>query len=349
MSEPRDQHDRHFRRLFSHPRLVRDLLRAHLPGEWSSALSHASFTRYREIGVADDQHKRESDIVWRIRWTDPRGDPQTMYAFVLLEFQRTVERTMAVRLMVYLTLLYQDLLKSGEIARGAPLPAILPVVVYNGDRPWTAPTQLEDLIQDVPQALAPYRPKLQYIAIDLSRDRGQAPDARNLFALLGQLERSDDVGALQKAIARIARRLRDEDAHRLRDDLVAYINHTAQRIGVDADALEPSMEETSMLRENVKRWEREWLQQGIQRGRKIGKAEGMQLGRTEGMQLGKAEAQMDHLRLLRGLVAQQLEARFGALTPDAHRRVEQADADQLQRWSVRVVTADAVDGIFADD
>ncbi|MEM6457116.1 MAG: Rpn family recombination-promoting nuclease/putative transposase, partial [Acidobacteriota bacterium] len=201
MSEPRDHHDRHFRKLFSHPSLVRDLLRAHLPGDWSERLADADFTRFREISVTDDDHKRESDIVWRIAWADPRGDPQALYAFVLLEFQRTVERTMAVRLMIYLTLIYQDLLKSREVASGAPLPAILPVVVYNGDRPWTAPTRLEALIQDVPEAFAPYRPTLQYLAIDLNRDRHDASGG-NLFALLGELERSDDVEALRATVVR---------------------------------------------------------------------------------------------------------------------------------------------------
>ncbi|MEM6454679.1 MAG: Rpn family recombination-promoting nuclease/putative transposase [Acidobacteriota bacterium] len=341
MVEPRDHHDRHFRKLFSHASLVRDLLRAHLPGDWSERLAEADFTRFREISVTDDDHKRESDIVWRIAWTDPRGDPQTLYAFVLLEFQRTVERTMAVRLMIYLTLIYQDLLKSREIAAGAPLPAILPVVVYNGDRPWTAPTRLEALIQDVPEAFAPYRPTLQYLAIDLNRDRHDASDG-NLFALLGALERSDDVEALRATVVRMARKLASGDEAALRRDLIGYIHRTARQKGVTLDV---NSEENSMLGDRMKQWQDEWFEDGMQKGMQLGKAEGIQIGESR----AEAKARADGLRMLRGLVAQQLEARFGALTPDVHARVDAADTDQLQRWAVRFVTASSIDAVFDDD
>ncbi|MEM6454681.1 MAG: Rpn family recombination-promoting nuclease/putative transposase, partial [Acidobacteriota bacterium] len=299
--------------------------------------------------VTDDDHKRESDIVWRIAWTDSRGDPQALYAFVLLEFQRTVERTMAVRLMIYLTLIYQDLLKSREIAAGAPLPAILPVVVYNGDRPWTAPTRLEALIQDVPEAFAPYRPTLQYLAIDLNRDRHDASGG-NLFALLGELERSDDVEALRATVFRMARKLASGDEAALRRDLIGYIRRTARQKGVTLDV---HSEENSMLGDRMKQWQDEWFEDGMQKGMQLGKIEGMQLGKAEGIQIGEsraeAKAQADGLRMLRGLVAQQLEARFGALTPDVHARVDAADTDQLQRWAVRFVTAPSIDAVFDDD
>ncbi len=39
---------------------------------------------------------------------------------------------MAVRVMVYLGLLYQDLIKTKQLARTGRLPPVLPVVLYNG-------------------------------------------------------------------------------------------------------------------------------------------------------------------------------------------------------------------------
>ncbi|MEM6454590.1 MAG: Rpn family recombination-promoting nuclease/putative transposase [Acidobacteriota bacterium] len=363
MKKPRDHHDRHFRRLFSHPGLVRDLLRAHLPSAWSESLDAAQLTRYRETGVAPGLEKREEDLIWRVAWTDAQGDEQMLYVFVLLEFQRTVERAMAVRFMAYQALLYQDLLESEEIGRGQPLPAILPVVVYNGERPWTAPTRLEDLIRAVPDVLAPYRPRLRYLAIDLGR--AHPVDDGNLFDLLGALERSQDADALQSAILRIARRLHDRDEVGLRDDLIHYIHHTAERLGVDADTTNTALEEPGMLRENVKRWEQEWREQGRAEGVQLGRAEGVQLGRAEGVQLGRAEgvqlgraegwergnaeAQVRTVQLLRDLVVQQLEARFGLPASAAQARIEQADVETLQRWVLRATTAATVDEVLADD
>lgn len=46
---------------------------------------------------------------------------------------------MAVRLMTYVGLLYQDLIKGGQIT-GRHLPPVLPIVFYTGDTPWSAAT-----------------------------------------------------------------------------------------------------------------------------------------------------------------------------------------------------------------
>jgi hypothetical protein len=45
---------------------------------------------------------------------------------------------MAVRMMVYVGLLYQDLIRRGEILPDKHLPPVLPIVLYNGDCKWTA-------------------------------------------------------------------------------------------------------------------------------------------------------------------------------------------------------------------
>ncbi|WP_295432398.1 hypothetical protein, partial [uncultured Thiodictyon sp.] len=43
-------------------------------------------------------------------------------------------------------LLYEDLHRSKEIGPDDPLPPVLPIVLYNGAEPWTAKTDLADLI-----------------------------------------------------------------------------------------------------------------------------------------------------------------------------------------------------------
>ena len=48
-----------------------------------------------------------------------------IYLYLLIEFQSTVEKYMALRLMVYQDLLYQDLLKSGAVPDDGLLPPIL--------------------------------------------------------------------------------------------------------------------------------------------------------------------------------------------------------------------------------
>jgi hypothetical protein len=50
---------------------------------------------------------------------------------ILLEFQSTFDRLMAVRLLTYIGLLYEDLHRSKAIGPDDPLPPVLPIVLYN--------------------------------------------------------------------------------------------------------------------------------------------------------------------------------------------------------------------------
>ena len=67
---------------------------------------------------------------------------------VLLEFQSVVDRSMALRILAYTALLYQDLMRAG----GGSLPPVFPVVLYNGRHPWTAAEDVSDLLARVRDA-----------------------------------------------------------------------------------------------------------------------------------------------------------------------------------------------------
>ncbi|WP_462326137.1 Rpn family recombination-promoting nuclease/putative transposase [Desulfoplanes sp.] len=89
-----------------------------------------------------------------------------MYVYLLIEFQSTVDPWMAVRVMVYRGLLYQDLIKSKRVQRGENLPPVFPIVLYNGQNLWTAKQEIADLIAPMPPSLARYRPSHAYFLMD---------------------------------------------------------------------------------------------------------------------------------------------------------------------------------------
>jgi predicted transposase YdaD len=53
-----------------------------------------------------------------------------VYLYLLLEFQSSVDKYMALRMMVYIGLLYQDLIKRKEVLADGRLPPILTIVFY---------------------------------------------------------------------------------------------------------------------------------------------------------------------------------------------------------------------------
>ncbi|AHK80637.1 hypothetical protein M911_06040 [Ectothiorhodospira haloalkaliphila] len=81
--------------------------------------------------MTDELRDREDDIIWRIRW-----GKDWLYVYLLLEFQSSVDRFMAVRIMSYVGLLYQDLIRQNKLTPSGKLPPALPVVLYNGEERW---------------------------------------------------------------------------------------------------------------------------------------------------------------------------------------------------------------------
>ena len=90
---------------------------------------------------------------------------------------------MAVRVLVYVGLLYQALIRAGQLPPAGTLPPVVPIVLYNGRGRWTAPHTVESLVEPLPSSLAPYCPRLRYVLLDEGRytERELAP-LRNLVA-----------------------------------------------------------------------------------------------------------------------------------------------------------------------
>lgn len=135
--------------------MVEDLLRGFVLEDWVAQLDFSTLERHPNSYVADDLREREDDVIWRVRWGD-----DWLYVYLLIEFQSKVERFMAVRILAYLGLLYQDLIRAGQLTADQRLPPALPIVLYNGQPRWTAPVDTADLLVPAPGLLARYSPAL---------------------------------------------------------------------------------------------------------------------------------------------------------------------------------------------
>jgi predicted transposase/invertase (TIGR01784 family) len=179
-------HDASYKKLFSHPRMMEDFLRAFVREPWVADLDFSTLESLGADFVTEAGELRDGDVVWRVRF---RGT--WLYVCVLLEFQSKVDPRMALRMMVYVGLLYQKLIRQGLIRRGDKLPLVLPVVLYNGKRRWDAARDVLDLIVAAPDGLERYQPRLEYFLLDEGRLTDSDPGSwQNLSAALFQLERS---------------------------------------------------------------------------------------------------------------------------------------------------------------
>lgn len=115
--------------------------------------------------VSDELEQRESDVVWRLCYR-PSGD--WSYVYLLIEFQSRVLRFMAIRVLSYVLLLYEDLIRKKRLTSSGKLPPVVPIVLYNGVQPWTAPLRVPELIESIP-GLGRHLPDFEYLVIDEGR------------------------------------------------------------------------------------------------------------------------------------------------------------------------------------
>ncbi len=317
------EHDHGYKLLFSHPEVVADLLRGHVREPWVARLDLSTLERVDGSYVSDDLREREDDIVWRVRWGDG-----WVYVYLLLEFQATVDRYMAVRILTYLGLLYQDLIRAGETTPDGLLPPVLPLVLYNGEPRWTAPTEIADLIHPVPGGLEVYKPQLRYLLLDEGRlADAELPETRDLAAAVFRFEASRAWEDVQAVLRRLLAWLHAPEQRDLRRSFAVWLGRVVLP-GLTGENREPAVndlyEVDTMLAERIERWKREYQEQGYH--------EGMQ----QGMQQGEA-----------ALLLRQMERKFGPEASEMYRRrVEQADAETLLAWSERLLAAETPEQIF---
>ena len=324
-------HDTLYHRLFSDPRMVAELLREFVAGPWLDDLDLARMERLNAKFHTETTERRDGDMIWRI----PRHEGGDTYLVLLLEFQSTSDHWMALRALVYAGLLWQHLVKEQRLPADGRLPTILPVVLYNGDRRWTAPVALHDLIGLPGDSLLwQWQPGMRYHLIDEGGFSDDDLGRRDtLAALLFRLESSPDpaqVVVLADAVLAWFARYPGFEALRsvFADLLGGLIGPLVPAVRVPEGLLEVR----NMLATRAEAWKQQWLQEG--------RLEGEQRGRQEGEQMGRRAGEA-------AILFRQLERRFGPLPDWARDRIATADTAALEAWGLRVLDAGSLDEVLA--
>ncbi len=322
-------HDGGYKLLYSHVAMVRDLVQHFLPGDWSDQLDLTSLEKCSGSYVSDDLRDRCDDLIWRVRW-----GPEWLYLYLLLEFQSTIDTWMAVRIQTYVGLLYQDLIRTGQLSAASQLPPVLPIVLYNGIKPWDAGRQLEALIAPGPAILRDYRPRQGYYLLDEIRiaEAGGLPE-RNLSAALFRLEASRTPAEVLGILTALVEWLHAPEQTSLRRAFTVWISRVflPRRLpGVAIESMNDLHEVRSMLAERYETWTEQWQREGLEKGLK----EGLKKGRQEGEAV---------------VLQRLLTLKFGPPDASSQRRIATADADTLLRWSERVLTAQRLDEVLGEE
>jgi len=267
--------DHPYKRLFSHPNMMVDLIQGYLDPELVEVCDISSLKRCNGSYVTDDFREREDDLIWKLRWGD-----REMMLYLLIEFQSRPDPMMHTRMMSYMALLWQDVVKTGA-ASPHSLPGIIPLVLYNGEVPWNVPHNVKEVITMPPPA-GHLVPSVPYLVLDeLRLEVLPLLDSKNLAACLFALEQfagDERIMLVGKDINEWM--IKEPDLKPLYDEFSLYFEKSLKSIG-DKNYPNPFLE-TTMLADRISKWREELKAEGKAIGEAMGEARGKSIGEAIG-------------------------------------------------------------------
>jgi hypothetical protein len=236
---------------------------------------------------------------------------------------------MALRMMVYMGLLYQDLIKQGKVLSDGRLPPVLPIVLYNGSQRWTAVRDVFDLIPPVPGLVEQFKPRAKYLLVDENDypDSELAP-LNNLVAAVFRFEHPVSSEKIEELIALLEVWLVDQSG--LRRMIARWLRATLMR-KPEYRILLPEVDDLQELRIMLSERMKEWAHQYRAEGEAIGEA----IGEARGEVRGEALA-----------LQKQLTRRFGVIPADVLETISAATTEQIDGWLYQVLEAKSLNEVF---
>ncbi|HYI71708.1 MAG TPA: Rpn family recombination-promoting nuclease/putative transposase [Skermanella sp.] len=326
MTQTGSLHDHLIKLLLGRPATAATFLRERLPPDIVALMAPEPPELMPGSFIDSGRRSHHTDLLFRLALTGGRS----AFVPVLIEHvsRRRSHPVVLPKLMRYMALMGEKHLEDGH---GLPLPPVIPLVIYQGAKPWNEAPNYAGLY-DVDAPLAPFVPDFAYLMFDL----GATPDEdlsaqaflRFGFAVLKFARGAPDFAGRLLALA-------TEDVYR-DDRVLALLRYIAE---VYAEVDRTTMDALIAPLANEEHLQMTTL---LQRLFAEGKAEGLAEGRVEAFREGEAnglrKGKADSLRIV-------LEQKFGPPPQEMLEKIEDADLPTLEGWMRRGVLAASLDEV----
>lgn len=330
-------HDALIKRSFGDAEHAAGELKAVLPAALAREVDWSTLAIEPQAPVDSHLQLRQVDILYSVK---VQGHETLLYT--VFEAQRTVDKSMSLRLLIYMARIWDGWMRNRSSEW--PPPLIIPMVLYHGDGRWNRSTEFADLFELRPKLatiMAPFIPSFTFLLDDLSTVPDEELLQRELTAramlVLAALKHGPRPGmhpGFWVVWQETVRTLLAQDGGS--DELRTVLGYLLQ---VNAEIDQEQLGDV-MLKHFGPKAEKAAATAG-QRLIQQGREEGLQEGRQEGLQEGRQE---ERIRLLLKL----LSLRFGELPAEITARIQGADEQALERLSERVITAATLGCVFDD-
>lgn len=267
-------HDKGYKKLFSNKVIFRQLLETFVDVSWVKDLDFDSCEYLDKSFISDDYKETASDIIHKIKLKD-----RELFVVILVEFKSTVERFTSLSISSYVHDFYQSYIASHNSVR--LLPPIFPVLLYNGNSKWTAPTDLGELIEGR-EILGEYAPRFKYFKIAINEfAREDLLEIGNVISALFLAEAHYDADLIERVFLEVFDREQDKGAISLLFNWFAQLCKHGRIPEENYDKLDHRLQNKTEAQEMLIAALKKEKQEHFERGKFEGKLEGKLEDKTE--------------------------------------------------------------------
>jgi len=161
------KHDEGYKSILSVTANFLHFLKKYFAVSWVADISVNDIERIDKSFITQEYRRVDSDLIYKLR----KGDAD-IYFYVLLELQSTVDYTMPFRLLRYMVELLNDVFQNIDekvrTRKDFRLPAIVPIVLYDGDNKWTAAKSYKEYTKNY-EIFGDNIIDFEYLLLDLNR------------------------------------------------------------------------------------------------------------------------------------------------------------------------------------
>lgn len=290
MDEIINPHDKLFRETWSDLATAKSFLRHYLPKEILSLTALDSLEICKDTFVEKDLKDFYFDLLYKVRLADTDG-----YIYILFEHKSYQDRLAPLQLLEYMLKIWRLFQKQH---RAAPLPIIIPLVLYHGKSGRAkADTRFSSLLSGPTDALAAYIPDFSYVRYDLTQFSDEqikgtvmARVAMLLFKHIFDPQVRDKLPTVLSLLVQLSEK---ETVPQYVETVFRYIINNIDDVSVDdlttivKESLSEKQGEIVMTLAEKLREEgfEKGIREGIQQGMQQGMEQGMQQGLIEGIEL----------------------------------------------------------------
>ena len=296
-------HDKSYKDLYSKKEIAVDLFKNLINSSWSDKLTAQSLTLVNKSYVTSDYEEIEADIVYKADINN-----NEVFFYILLEFQSTIDYRMPLRLLFYMCEILREYAvnaKHKKHDKNIKVPAVIPIVLYNGDEVWNVPKQFRKMIYNE-ELFGNNVIDFKYDVLDISNDEQYAKDKliarKNVTSAIFLLDQKMDAMEFlerMKVIALYFNSLSETEIKAIKNwiknTVVEQLADSAIKIlEADKEEVELMVARNAFILDEMKaKAKSEGREEGRQEGRREGRQEGRQEGRREGRREGRIEGRIE--------------------------------------------------------